>query len=97
MSDSLLICNIPQDSKISIKIDDQGYPQQEIKEFLDFNEKEGTTYPNVWDPMEVGVRGKFETLWASKKKLEKSPYQQFKSTPNIVGNEKKEASTLNRS
>ena len=31
MSDSLLICNIPQDSKISIKIDDQGYPQQEIK------------------------------------------------------------------
>ena len=62
MSDSLLICNIPQDSKISIKIDDQGYPQQEIKEFLDFNEKEGTTYSNVWDPMEVVVRGKFETL-----------------------------------
>ena len=62
MSDSLLICNIPQDSKISIKIDDQGYPQQEIKEFLDFNEKEGTTYPNVWDPMEVVVRGKFKTL-----------------------------------
>jgi hypothetical protein len=27
ISDSLLICNIPQDSKIRIKIDDQGYPE----------------------------------------------------------------------
>ena len=31
------------------------------------------------------------------KEIRKSPYQQFKSTPNIVGNEKKEASTPNRS
>ena len=62
MSDSLLICNIPQDSKISIKIHDEGYSQLEIKVFVVLFVIEGTTYSNVWDPMEVVVRGKFETL-----------------------------------
>ena len=42
-----------------------------IKDFLELNENEGTAYPNLWDAMQAGLRGKLIALSAFKKKLER--------------------------
>ena len=43
-----------------------------MKDFLEFNEKEATTYPNLWDTMEAFLRGNFIALSAPKKKQERA-------------------------
>jgi hypothetical protein len=46
--------------------------KKEIKDFLELNEKEATTYPNLWDTMKAFLSGKLIDLRASKKKLERA-------------------------
>jgi hypothetical protein len=45
---------------------------KEIKEFLEFNVNEATSYPNLWDTMKAFLLGKFIALSASQKNLERA-------------------------
>jgi hypothetical protein len=45
--------------------------KKEIKDFLEFNENEATTYPNIWGTVNAFLRGKFIALSTSKKKQER--------------------------
>jgi len=42
--------------------------KKEIKDFLELNENEGTTYPNLWETMKAVQRGKLIALIACRKK-----------------------------
>ncbi len=46
--------------------------KKEIKVFLESNENEATTYPNLWDTMKAFIRGKLIALSTSKKKFERA-------------------------
>jgi hypothetical protein len=58
---------------------------KEIKDFLEFNENEATTYRKIWDTM----RGKFIALSASKKKLERAYTSSLKADKISPTNESK--------
>ena len=69
--------------------------KKEIKDFLEFNENEGTICSNLWNTIKAVLRGKLIVLSASKKKLERANTSSL--TAHLKALEQKEANSPKRS
>ena len=68
--------------------------RKEIKDILEFNENEATTYPNLWETMKAVLRGELIALNASNKKLERGYRSSL--TAQLKALEQKEANSPKR-
>jgi hypothetical protein len=69
--------------------------KKEIKDFLEFNENEATTYTNLWGTTEAFLRGKLIDKNASRKKLERAHISSL--TTHLKSLEQKEAHSRKKS
>jgi hypothetical protein len=69
--------------------------KKKIKDFLEFNENEATTYPNLYDIRKAFLKAKLIALSASKKKLERAHTRSL--TTHLKPLEKREANSPKRS
>jgi hypothetical protein len=69
--------------------------KKEIKDFIESNENEATTYPKLWEIMKAFLRGKLIALSTYKKKLERAHSSSL--TTHLRALEQKEANSPKRS
>jgi hypothetical protein len=70
--------------------------REEIKRLLEVNEKENTTYQNLWDTAKAVLRGKFITMTAYIKRTERSQINNLMLHLKLLEKEKQAKPKMSR-